>query len=166
MQLRAGLVKIVIGVSMLAGLCLPAQAAPKAQNNLMCAAYMDIMLKDIVPLGIIPNREIKTLWVNSIASISAYGAANNKSGVEAVNIFIDTRDNLRRLKYAQVGITGSLSLTGAKVEAYSINLANEATPYCVAANTEISNIFKGRDMAEFKPYSDSVIAEMQRIGER
>ena len=91
MQLQARLVKIVIGFSMVAGLCLPAHAAPKAKNNLMCAAYMDIMLKDIVPLGVIPNREIKTLWVNSLVSISAYAMANNKSGAEAVNIFIDTR---------------------------------------------------------------------------
>lgn len=166
MQLRAGLVKIVCGVSLLASLCLPAQAVSPTNDRLLCAAYMDVVLEDMTPLGLVPAEQFKFMFTDRLVKLSSLTLADKEAPSDVITAFVDARNKIRRETLAAAGVNAMRLYSFSQVDAYGVSLFENAKTHCVEANKSLTKLMEVYTTEDFVKELSVISDEMKRQGEK
>ncbi|MBI0427165.1 hypothetical protein [Psychrobacter sp. NG27] len=150
---------------MLVSLSVPALAVSPTNDNLLCAAYMDVILEDMTPLGLIPRDKAKFMFTDRFVKMSSLSLAEGESVSDVVSEFVRVRNKIRKDQSAASGMNSMHLYTPNQVEAYSIKLAENATVHCSKANKNLESLMKTYTTQDFVNEVKLVSDEMKKQGE-
>ena len=148
MQLQAGLVKIVCGVSLLTGLSLPAQAVSPTNDSLLCAAYMDVAVTDLYPLGAIPYKKAEGMLLSRFTSMAAVSITTQEPISDVVTSFIEARGRVRQDLVRSSGLNAMRLYTPDQILKYAKLLDAKVTKHCTPADDVLKKLMvnPGKDV--------------------
>lgn len=169
MQLQAVWGKIGIGVSV--GLLLASghaqaqvQALSPTNDHVLCAAYMDIAVKDLYPLGGIPHAKARDMLVGRLTRLSAVTLSGKGSVSDVVSAFITTRNDARLSLVKSSGLNAMRLYTPSQINSYAKNLDNKVTKHCTSSNKEIEKLMNTYTTKDFVAEVVVVSSEMESRG--
>lgn len=148
-------------VAVLVGVALSAQAVSPKNDNLLCAAYMDVMLEDMTPLGLIPTDKFKFMFVNRRVQLASLTLADKELPRDVVSAFVTARDKVREEQSAAAGMNEMRLFTPSQVEIYAVNLANNGKAHCVKANKHLEGLMKTYTTKDFAGAFEIISNEMK-----
>ena len=142
MQLQAAWDRIGIGVSLAVSLMFGSQsyAATTENVDLVCAAYMDVVVTDMYPVGLVPYSMGEKMLTDRLSYISAASLPSNKTISEVVEDYIKVRGSVRQKETAAVGMNAMRLFNANQVEQYMINLSNHGKEYCGKSKVNIEKL--------------------------
>ena len=142
-------------------MAMPAQAVSPKNDNLLCAAYMDVMLEDMTPLGLIPTDKFKFMFVNRRVQLASLTLADKELPKDVVSAFVAARDKVREDQSVAVGMNDMRLFTPSQVDTYAINLANNGKAHCVKANKHLEGLMKTYTTEDFAGAVEIISNEMK-----
>lgn len=165
MRLQAELVKVVIGVSLLAGLCLPAQASTfKEDDSLVCAVYLTMAVDDLMPTGGMPVTQAKRNLTGSYMRLTAMSLAHNIPAKDIARRYSDTRKRERQNMTIDGQPASRLIYSDRSLE-YSQLLVAKTQQYCMRSKGDIERVFADMPQSVTIPRLKEIKTELQAIGE-
>lgn len=163
MQLRAGLVKIVCGVSLLAGLCLPAQAAIE-DDSLVCSVYLVMAVDDLMPTGGMPVTQAKKNLTGSYMRLTAMSLAHDIPAKEIAKRYSDARKHERQNMTINGQPASRLIYSDRSLE-YARLLTAKTQQYCMHSKGDIERVFNTMPQSTTILRVKEIKAELQATGE-
>ena len=165
MQLPAGLVKIVIGVSLLAGLCLPVQASMgKEDDSLVCAVYLAMAVDDLMPTGGMSATQAKKNLTGSYMRLAAKSLAQNIPAKDVDKRYSEARKYERQNMTINGQPASRLIYSDRSLE-YSKLLVAKTQQYCTHSKGDIESVFNDMPQSKTIPRVKEIKVELQAIGE-
>ncbi len=165
MQLQAGLVKIGIGVSLLASLCLQAQAAMfKEDDSLICSVYLDMAVEDLMPTGGMSTAIAEKNWVGSYMRLAAMSFMHDIPAKEVARRYAVARKAERQSMTINGQPASSLIYSDRSLD-YSRLLVAKTQQYCMHSKADLDVL---NNMPQEKALSKigEIKVELDAIGEK
>ena len=136
MRLRAGLVKIGIMASLTLASTY-AQASNEYDTNTQCAAYMDIALKDLYPVGAMQRSKAVEMTTGRYTRLAAVTMIDNISIDQAVNDFTSARDSARQDLSRQYPVALS---SADSLYRYASGIDAKTNQHCIPSNRDLMEV--------------------------
>lgn len=167
MQLQAGLVKIVCGVSLLAGLSLPVATQAGTVNeddSLVCAVYLTMAVDDLMPTGGMSATQAKNNLTGSYMRLAAMSLAYDIPAKEVAKRYSEARKYERQNMTINGQPASRLIYSDRSLE-YSKLLVAKTQQYCMHSKGDIERVFTDMPQSTTTPRVKEIKAELQAIGE-
>lgn len=132
MQSQAVLVKIGIMVSMMALASTQAQASD--DHNVLCAAYMDIAVEDLYPVGAIPHAKALEMTTGRYTRLATTSLLNQVPIDEVVTQFTSARNSARTDLYKRYPQASS---SASNLYRYASGVDAKTNQHCIPSNADI-----------------------------
>lgn len=156
-----------VGTSLIIGLAMTNQvmAVDSSNDNLMCAAYMDIALEDLYPLRALPHAKAKEMLVGRFVRLGAVSVATKEPISDVVSAFIAARDVARISVIKNSNLNNMRLYTSDQIYNYAQNLDKKVTQHCIKGNVSIEKLMAtyGKEYLSDKTIEAS--EEMKKQGE-
>ena len=167
MQLQTVLKRASIGL--LAGMAMMSQAqavGSSKDDNLMCAAYMDIAVADLYPLKLIPYAKAKQMLTSRFLRLYTTSISTNESISAVVDSFINSRNQAREglLKNNQFN---DLRLDPERdLLTYAQAIDKQMNQHCPKGNASYEAMLNNRTKDEIVAMAVEVSNELKKHGEK
>lgn len=167
MQLQTVLKRASIGL--LAGMAMisQVQAADLSKNdNLMCAAYMDIAVEDLYPLKAIPYEKAKQMLGSRFMRLASVSVSTNQPISTVVDSFIESR-NKARVDLIKTSQLNAMRLyTEREIYAYAQSIDKKTSQHCLKGNASYEALTNGRTVEQLTAMAVEVSNEFKKHGEK
>ena len=165
MRLQAALVKIGCGVSLLAGLCVPAQAGTfKEDDSLICSVYLTMAVDDLMPTGGMSATIARNNVTGSYMRLAAMSLAHDIPAKDIAKRYSDARKHERKNMTIDGQPASRLIYSNRSLE-YSKLLIAKTQQYCMHSKGDMERIFTDMPQSITMPRIGEVKVELQAIGE-
>lgn len=168
MQLPAVLAKIGILGSVIVGVSVSGQAlaADPYDNSVLCAAYMDIAVEDLYPLGAIPHAKAKEMLVGRFTRLASVSLQTKEPVSNVVSRYIDSRDRSRRDLLASSGLNSMRLYSSDEIFNHAQALDTKTAYHCNLSNQELESVVKKYSQADLVTQAVAVSSEIKKRGEK
>ena len=168
MQLQAASVKIGILGSLIIGLSVSGQAlaVDPLDNSVMCAAYMDIAVKDLYPLGAIPPSKAKEMLVGRFTRLASVSLKTKEPASEVVSSFIDAKFIARKNILANSQFNAMRLSPSRDVYAYAKTVDANTKKHCDLSNKELEDVVKSHTRDDIVDRSIAISVELKKRDEK
>ncbi|MGP5192891.1 hypothetical protein ACTXJO_04535 [Psychrobacter celer] len=167
MQLQTVLKRASIGL--LAGMAMMSQAqavSSSKDDNLMCAAYMDIAVADLYPLKLIPYAKAKQMLSSRFLRLATTSISTDESISTVVDSFINSRNQAREalLKNNQFN---DLRLNPERdLLTYAQAIDKQMNQYCPKGNASYEAMANNYDREDILAMVVEISKEFKKHGEK
>lgn len=165
MRSRAVLVKTGITASLLASLCLQAQAGTfKEDDSLICSVYLDMAVEDLMPTGGMSAVQAEKNWVGSYMRLAAMSLVHDIPAKEVARRYAVARKAERQSMTINGQPASSLIYSDRSLE-YSRLLIAKTQQYCMHSKADLDVL---SNMPQEKALSKigEIKVELDAIGEK
>lgn len=153
-----------IGISLFASGLLSNQAfaANQVSDHVMCAAYIDISVEDLYPLGAIPHNKAREMLVGRVSRMAAASLMTNKSAESIVADFIAVKSKARLELVRDSGLNGMGLYNQSQMLKYIKQLDIKVSRYCAPSNNKIKNFMLTHTKEEVALKMPEITAALQK----
>lgn len=167
MQFNAVWQKMVMLAGVMAAMTIsvPALAVKPSDDNLMCAAYMDIAVEDLYPLKAIPQAKAKQMLSSRFMRLAAASITTKQPASVIASEFIAARDQARAdlIKGSQLNVMRLY--TESEIYNYAQAIDKKTTQHCLKGNASYEAMAKNYSVKEIVNMSVDVSNELKKRGE-
>lgn len=159
--LRRASAGLLVGLAMIG----QAQAANSSNDNLMCAAYMDIAVVDLYPLKAIPYAKAKQMLSSRFMRLAAVSVTTNEPASTVASNFIAARDQARAdlIKNSQLN---AMRLDAERdIRKYAQAIDKKTDQYCLKGNASYEAMANNYSVKEIVAMSVEISKELKKQGE-
>ena len=134
-------------------------------DNLMCAAYMDIAVADLYPLKVIPYDKAKQMLSSRFMRLATASITTDKPASTIASDFITARDEARA-DLIRNGQFNAMHLhTGREIHDYAKAIDKKTEQHCLKGNTSYEAMANNYSVKELVAMSVEISKELKKRGE-
>lgn len=141
------------------------QATSQTNDNLMCAAYMDIAVADLYPLKVIPYDKAKQMLSSRFMRLAAASVTTNEPASTVASNFIAAR-NQARADLLRTSQLNAMHLDAERdIQKYAKAIDKKTGQHCLKGNASYEAMANNHSVKEIVAMSVEISKELKKRGE-